>query len=112
MNATELNRSPGMGAILQDQGVSFRVWAPNAESVSVVGNFNNWDGGANRMEAEANGYWYGYADNAKAGDEYRFQITNHDKVLLRIVPYAREEAAQKYRRRGKCAPFQASLATS
>ncbi len=34
---------PGMGAIPHDKGVAFRVWAPNADAVSVIGTFNNWD---------------------------------------------------------------------
>ena len=32
----------GMGAIVHDDGVAFRVWAPNADRVSVVGTFNDW----------------------------------------------------------------------
>jgi 1,4-alpha-glucan branching enzyme len=33
----------GMGSILHAQGVAFRVWAPHAQHVSVIGSFNNWD---------------------------------------------------------------------
>ena len=36
------NAHPGMGAIVHDTGVAFRVWAPNAEAVFLTGTFNDW----------------------------------------------------------------------
>ena len=79
-----------MGSIPHENGVSFRVWAPNAEFVCVVGTFNNWDKQAHPMEKEENGYWYGEVSNAKAGDEYRYFIRNGEFEVTRIDPYARE----------------------
>jgi 1,4-alpha-glucan branching enzyme len=49
----------GMGALVHEDGVAFRVWAPNAESVSVTGDFNDWDDEATPLEREDGGYWYG-----------------------------------------------------
>ena len=48
----------GMGAIPHAGGIAFRVWAPHAQRVSVIGSFNGWDGGKHPMQAEENGSWY------------------------------------------------------
>ena len=80
----------GMGALLMDGGVAFRVWAPNAQSVAVTGSFNDWNTYKNLLESEENGYWYGEVAGAGPGDEYRFYILNGEQELSRIDPYARE----------------------
>ena len=51
-------RSRAWGPFLIWGGVGFRVWAPNAQRVSVIGSFNDWDGGKHPMKAEENGHWY------------------------------------------------------
>ena len=48
---------PGMGAIVHDAGVAFRVWAPNAEAVFVTGTFNDWSEDAAPMAPEDGGIW-------------------------------------------------------
>jgi 1,4-alpha-glucan branching enzyme len=81
----------GMGAIPHAKGVAFRVWAPHAEGVSVVGTFNEWDAARNPMTRENDaGYWYGDVPGAKFGDEYRFALKTPWGELSRIDPYARE----------------------
>jgi Carbohydrate-binding module 48 (Isoamylase N-terminal domain) len=45
-----------MGAIPHTGGVEFHVRAPNAQRVSVIGTFNDWDGGKHRMQVEENGH--------------------------------------------------------
>jgi 1,4-alpha-glucan branching enzyme len=80
----------GMGCILHEKGVAFRVWAPNAEAVSVIGSFNEFKPGANPMSSEGNGYWYVDVAKAKVKDEYKFHIKNGAMELSRIDPYARE----------------------
>jgi len=80
----------GMGAIIPDRGVAFRVWAPNADRVSVVGTFNDWKCGANPMERDDAGNWFAQVDQARIGDEYRYKIVRGEQELLRIDPYARE----------------------
>src|SRR4051794_28783556 len=63
----------GMGAIPHEKGVAFRVWAPHAEAVAVVGTFNNWNATAHALAREnGEGYWYVDVPGAKVGDEYRF----------------------------------------
>lgn len=80
----------GMGAILDGSGAGFRVWAPHADTVSVVGDFNDWDEKRDRLANEGNGYWYGWVEGAQAGDEYRFVLTNGDLELSRNDPYAQQ----------------------
>jgi 1,4-alpha-glucan branching enzyme len=84
------NRYEAMGALIQEHGVTFRVWAPNAQSVSVVGSFNDWKPDIDKMERDEKGIWFAQIDRAKLGDEYRFRILNGDMELLRIDPYAIE----------------------
>ena len=80
----------GMGAILHAQGVAFRVWAPHAQQVSLIGSFNDWDGTKHPMQAEMNGCWYANVPEAHAGDEYRFLLATPEGKFNRIDPYARE----------------------
>ena len=79
----------GMGAIVHDAGVAFRVWAPNADAVFATGGFNGWSEDATAMAPEEGGMWYADVAGAKPGDEYLFLIHNGDAVLSRIDPYAR-----------------------
>jgi 1,4-alpha-glucan branching enzyme len=81
---------PGMGAIVHERGVAFRVWAPNAEAVAVTGSFADWDEAGTPLAAEGGGTWYADVENAKAGDEYKFLITTAEgETLSRVDPYAR-----------------------
>ena len=82
---------PGMGAIPlpEEQGVAFRVWAPHADRVAVVGSFNGWDKEANRLVREEQGTWFGIVPEARIGDEFRYLIVRGDEELSRIDPRAR-----------------------
>lgn len=80
----------GMGSILHDRGVAFRLWAPHAQKVSVIGSFNNWNGNRHKMQAEPGGHWYTNIPKARAGDPYRFLLTTPQGEFQRIDPYARE----------------------
>lgn len=75
-----------VGAIAKRSGVSFRVWAPFAESVAVTGAFNNW--GESPLLSEPDGYWSAYIPGAKAGQEYKFIMKNADKIYHRNDPRA------------------------
>ena len=77
----------GMGATPHESGVAFRVWAPHADAVYVVGSFNDWSSDTHPMEREGEGYWYADVPSAAIGDEYRYRIVNGDKQLLRLDPY-------------------------
>jgi 1,4-alpha-glucan branching enzyme len=90
MNQRTTVKQTEMGATVHDQGVCFRVWAPHADSVSVVGTFNDWSTDASPMQSIDAGQWVAEISNAKAGDQYKFFITNGEKNFERIDPYARE----------------------
>ena len=81
---------PGMGAISREGGIAFRVWAPHAKAVSVVGAFNDFQPTANPMSHEAEGFWYTDVAAAKVGQEYRFWLDTETGPVTRIDPYARE----------------------
>jgi 1,4-alpha-glucan branching enzyme len=63
-------------------GVGFVVWAPNARRVSVVGDFNLWDGRRHAMRVRGNGYWEIFVPGAHAGDKYKYEIVTRDGRLL------------------------------
>ncbi|MDL2399313.1 1,4-alpha-glucan branching protein GlgB [Rhizobium mayense] len=74
------------------QGFHFAVWAPNAQRVSVVGDFNNWDGRRHVMRFRADsGIWEIFAPDIPAGVAYKFEIRGHDGVVLPLKadPFAR-----------------------
>jgi 1,4-alpha-glucan branching enzyme len=81
---------PGMGAIPSAEGVSFRVWAPNADKVFVSGSFNDWNKTSTPLASEMNGYWFAEVVEAKTGDEYRYMIHGQNGEQSRIDPYARK----------------------
>ena len=64
------------------QGVSFVVWAPNARRVSVVSDFNFWDGRRHAMRVRGNGYWEIFVPGAAAGDKYKYEIIARSGELL------------------------------
>lgn len=74
-------------------GVLFCVWAPNADRVSVVGDFNRWDGRRHPMRLHADsGIWELFIPNLGHGLLYKFEISNRDTgdVLLKSDPYGRQ----------------------
>src|SRR6201990_2868471 len=62
-------------------GVAFVVFAPNARRVSVVGDFNFWDGRRHAMRVRGNGYWEIFVPGARAGDKYKSEILSRDGQL-------------------------------
>ncbi|MBR7723046.1 alpha-amylase family glycosyl hydrolase [Hymenobacter properus] len=81
---------PGMGAVPHADGTTFRVWAPHADAVSVIGTFNEWQADKNPLQHEADGYWALDVPGAKPGDEYKFHIVNGKQQFDRNDPYARQ----------------------
>jgi len=61
------------------EGFHFAVWAPNARRVSVVGEFNNWDGRRHVMRLRQDtGIWEIFAPDVRAGAAYKFEIIGKD----------------------------------
>jgi 1,4-alpha-glucan branching enzyme len=71
-------------------GVCFAVWAPNARRVSVVGDFNGWDGRAHPMRLHpGNGIWEIFIPGLAAGSFYKFEILpKAGPPVLKADPYA------------------------
>lgn len=88
------SKQNGMGSIPYNGGTAFRVWAPNAQAVTVTGEFNHWSDNANPLLSEGNGYWYGEVAGAKVGQEYRYIVTN-GVPLSRNDPYTRKVTSTK-----------------
>jgi len=79
-----------MGPIISEDRVAFRVWAPHANQVSVIGTFNDWDGRVHPMQSDQHGNWYIEIKGVSIGDQYKYQLITQAGVLTRIDPYARE----------------------
>jgi 1,4-alpha-glucan branching enzyme len=70
-----------LGAHVVEGGVRFAVWAPNAQRVSVVGDFNDWDTGADLLvPVEETGIWEGVVDGAELGQRYKYDVGGHEKA--------------------------------
>lgn len=72
------------------KGVSFAVWAPQADSVSVVGDLNFWDGRVHQMRNLNNsGVWEIFIPNLQVGELYKYEIRARDWLpFLKTDPYA------------------------
>jgi 1,4-alpha-glucan branching enzyme len=73
-------------------GIRFAVWAPNAARVSVVGDFNRWDGRSHPMRVRpGSGVWELFVPDLAPGSYYKFEIRNRDsgQVFLKSDPYGR-----------------------
>lgn len=84
-------------------GVGFAVWAPNAVGVSVVGDFNGWDGRLHMMRMLGNsGIWEVFAPDLQPGTRYKYELrTRNGDLLLKTDPYANAM---------ECPPSTASIA--
>lgn len=74
-------------------GVRFAVWAPNAERVSVVGSFNDWDGRTHSMRSHgSSGIWELFIPHLTTNDLYKFEIRNRHTghVFTKTDPYGFE----------------------
>ncbi len=73
-------------------GVAFAVWAPAARAVSVVGDFNSWDGRLHAMRSMGpSGIWELFLPGVEPGAHYKYEILTQDHdLLLKADPYAQE----------------------
>ena len=80
-----------LGCALSDGTARFRVWAPNAARVSVIGDFNGWNGEANRLvvRGDETGIWEGSVRGVTRGAAYKYRIVTRDgAVLEKADPFA------------------------
>ncbi|MDE8344274.1 MAG: 1,4-alpha-glucan branching enzyme, partial [Acidocella sp.] len=79
-----------VGKVSGVQGVGFAVWAPNATRVSVVGDFNHWDGCRHPMRARPAGMWEIFIPAIRPGSLYKFEILDR---LGRLLPLKADPVA-------------------
>ncbi len=78
-----------LGAHPEKKGWTFRVWAPAAKAVSLVGDFNGWNDKANTMFPLGDGIWEVHVDGLEQYDIYKYAITGSDgQVRFKADPYA------------------------
>jgi 1,4-alpha-glucan branching enzyme len=77
------------GSHIKHNGVVFRVWAPRAAGVSVVGDFNHWDAEINPMgKITEDGIWELYIPGLKKYDSYKYAVrTSRGQLKLKSDPY-------------------------
>jgi 1,4-alpha-glucan branching enzyme len=72
-----------LGAHLSERnghrGVQFAVWAPNAERVSVIGDFNRWNSSADVMRPSSAGVWEGFVTDIGPGAVYKYHVESRDR---------------------------------
>lgn len=68
-------------------GVNFAVWAPNAQGVSVIGDFNEWDGRTHAMRKHGNGLWELFVPELKEGTLYKFRVKTDNEEVDKSDPY-------------------------
>ena len=77
------------GAHVKPKSVEFKVWAPHAQSISVIGTFNNWDEKKNVMKKDDQGIWSCTIRNAKEGDSYKYRVVRaNGDTIDKVDPYA------------------------
>jgi 1,4-alpha-glucan branching enzyme len=86
-----------LGAHVEDGGVRFAVWAPHADAVSVIGDFNDWVPGATPLARLAlkgdPGIWHGFVPRLRHGALYKLHIRRGDYEVAKADPFAlRHEA--------------------
>ncbi len=70
-----------MGCLLGADGATFRVWAPNASRVSVIGEWNDWNADADPLSprGDGSGIWEGSAKAVRRGQAYKYRIVTSDQ---------------------------------
>ena len=77
------------------EGYVFRVWAPHAQSVRVLGRFNGWDKGSPPMERIAPAIWERFIPGVETYDEYKYYIERPDGTFVfRADPYGNHSATR------------------
>jgi 1,4-alpha-glucan branching enzyme len=76
--------------VQDQQGVNFALWAPNAQSIQVVGDFNHWDGRAHTMRKQIpSGVWELFVPNVQTGMNYKYRVRSLDgRVIDKADPFA------------------------
>ncbi len=69
-------------------GVYFAVWAPNAQEVCVIGDFNDWQHGAFYLNSSSSGVWYGFVPGIGSGEHYKYSLLSQTgEMIQKSDPY-------------------------
>ena len=79
---------PPLGGTVTPTGATFKVWAPHADAVTVTGDFDGW-GTTHLLAKSAGDIWSGEVAGAKAGQRYRYLVSQGGQLLTRSDPRAR-----------------------
>ncbi len=72
-----------LGAHVDGDAVDFAVWAPNADRVEVIGDWNGWNGSADQLQPDDSGIWHGRVAGPEVGHGYKYRIRNrHDGAVF------------------------------
>ncbi|WP_159721794.1 1,4-alpha-glucan branching protein GlgB [Enterococcus sp. CSURQ0835] len=78
-----------LGVHQEKEGYTFRVWAPNAQAVFLVGDFNAWQDTLPMEKDHETGIWEIYTETAQAGQLYKFKVRQADgREIMKIDPFA------------------------
>ena len=79
-----------MGCVFDEKTgkATFRTWAPHADRVSVIGEFNGWDENATVMTPDDTGLFSVEVSGVKTFDSYKFVIKNGARTIYKADPYA------------------------
>ena len=86
---------PQKAEMFGEEGWFFRVWAPQAKSVSVVGDFNGWQVGKNYMNKISVGVWEAFVAGAKQFDSYKFAVERQYRFEIRPLCGPHGNASEK-----------------
>ena len=78
------------GCHVENGGAWFRVWAPNAKAISVVGDFNGWNPECHKLsKIEESSVWEVFVENVNQYDNYKYQIlTADERTIFKADPFA------------------------
>jgi len=70
------------------KGVYFAIWAPNARNISVLGDFNHWDGRKHQMRKDNSGVWDLFIPEVEVGEPYKYEVKNYEgHIYEKSDPY-------------------------
>ena len=74
------------GVHFEGEYITFRTWAPNADFVSVCGDFNNWNNKTHTMKKlNKGGVWEVYVDKVDTYDKYKYEITSKNNKTILLI---------------------------
>lgn len=77
-----------LGSHHRENGTWFGVWAPNAGSISILGDFNSWNPESHEFTQVDHGLWEAFIEGAHPGQRYKYRLSNGHYIVDKTDPYA------------------------